>query len=142
MEPQTPAFPGRPRTDGEQLVSRIANRPLTKATDPHRLTDMAQVLGAILLLLVPAFFYAAQRADSLEANQHVGDLEAELLAIQQQRELIELDLQRLLEPRSLAERAERLAGLIVPDDQLLVLAPDSDFGESVLLASEIVDGNR
>jgi len=123
-------------------VSRIANRPLTKATDPHRFTDLAQVLGALLLLLVPAFFYAAQRAGSLEANQAVGELEAELLAIQQEREFIELDLQRLLEPRSLAERAERLAGLIVPDDQLLVLAPDSDFGERVLLASEIVDGNR
>ena len=123
-------------------MSRIANRPLTKATDPHRFTDLAQVLGAILLLLVPAFFYAAQRAGSLEANQAVGELEAELLAIQQEREFIELELQRLLEPRSLAERAERLAGLIVPDDQLLVLAPDSDFGERVLLASEIVDGSR
>lgn len=123
-------------------MSRIANRPLTKATDPHRFTDMAQVLGAILLLLVPAFFYAAQRAGSLEANQHVGYLEAELLAIQQEREFIELDLQRLLEPRSLAERAERLAGLIVADDQLLVLTPDADLGEHVLLASEIVDGNR
>jgi len=123
-------------------VSRIANRPLTKATDPHRFTDLARLLCAILLLLVPAFFYAAQRADSLEANQHVGDLEAELLTLQQERELIELDLQRLLEPRSLAERAHRLAGLIVPDGQLLVLAPDSDLGEHVLLASEIVDGNR
>jgi len=123
-------------------VSRIANRPLTKATDPHRFTDLAQVLGAILLLLVPAFFYAAQRAGSLEANQHVGDLEAELLAIQQERELLELDLQRLLEPRSLAARAHSLAGLIVPDDQLLVLAPDSDFDGRVRLASEIVDGNR
>lgn len=123
-------------------MSRIANRPLTKATDPRRLTHCAQFLGAIVLLLVPAFFYAAQRAGSLEANQRVGDLEAELLAIQQERELIELDLQRLLEPRGLAERARRLAGLIVPDDQLLVLAPDSEFGERMLLASEIVDGNR
>jgi len=124
-------------------VSRIANRPLTKATDPHRLTHLAQVLGAIVLLLVPAFFYAAQRAGSLEANQHVGDLEAELLAIQQERELIELDLQRLLEPRSLADRAYRLAGLIVPDDQqTLVLVRDSVFDERVLLTSGIVDGNR
>jgi hypothetical protein len=115
---------------------------LTKATDPHRSTDMVQVLGAILLLLVPAFFYAAQRAGSLEANQHVGGLESELLAIQQERELIELELQRLLEPRGLAERANRRAGLIVADDQGLVLAPEPNLGERVLLASEIVDGNR
>jgi len=123
-------------------VSRIANRPLTKATDPHRLTDLAQVVAAILLLLVPAFFYAAQRAGSLEANQRVGDLEAELLALQQQRELIQLDLQRLLEPRGLSERAQRLAGLTVPAEPLLVLAPAAPFGNRVLLASEIVDGNR
>ncbi len=123
-------------------MSRIANRPLTKATDPHRFTDLAQVLGAILLLLVPAFFYAAQRADSLEASQRVGDLESELLAIQQEREFIELDLQRLLEPRSLTERAQRLAGLSASDTQPAVLAPESDFGERVLLASELVDGNR
>ncbi len=124
-------------------MSRIANRPLTKATDPHRFTHLAQALGAILLLLVPAFFYAAQRAGSLEANQNVGDLEAELLELQQERELIELDLQRLLEPRSLADRAHVLAGLMVPDDeQTLVLARDADFDERVLLASGIVDGNR
>jgi hypothetical protein len=123
-------------------VPRIANRPLTKATDPHRFTDLAQVLGALLLLLVPAFFYAAQRAGSLEANQRVGDLEAELLALQQERELIDLDLQRLLEPRGLAQRAEDLAGLVAPAGALVVLAPDSAFDERVLLASEIVDGHR
>ena len=123
-------------------MPRIANRPLTKATDPHRFTDLAQVLGAILLLLVPAFFYASQRAGSLEANQHVGDLEAELLALHQERELLDLDLQRLLEPRGLAERAERLAGLTSPSGPLVVMAPDSAFDERVLLASEIVDGHR
>lgn len=123
-------------------MSRIANRPLTKATDPHRLTDLAQLFAALLLLLVPAFLYAAQRADSLMANQTVGDLETELLALQQERELIELELQRLLEPRGLAERAQRLAGLRPPEDQLLVVAPAPNFDERVLLASEIVDGNR
>lgn len=123
-------------------MSRIANRPLTKASDPHRLTDLAQVVAAIFLLLVPAFFYAAQRAGSLEASQRVGDLEAELLGLQQERELLELDLQRLLEPRGLAERAQRLAGLTLPEEQLLVLAPDPNFDDRVLLASEIVDGNR
>lgn len=124
-------------------MSRIANRPLTKATDPHRLTHLAQFVGAMLLLLVPAFFYAAQRAGSLEANRHVGDLEAELLELEQERELIELDLQRLLEPRSLAGRAQRLAGLTVPDgQQTLVLVRDSAYDERVLLTSGIVDGNR
>ncbi|NKB90266.1 MAG: hypothetical protein GKS06_18825 [Acidobacteria bacterium] len=123
-------------------MSRIANRPLTKATDPHRVTDLIQLFLALLILLVPAFLYAAQRSDSLVANQTVGSLESELLALQQERELIELELQRLLEPRSLTERAQRVAGLQLPEDQVLVMAPAPNFDERVLLASEIVDGNR
>ena len=123
-------------------MSRIANRPLTKSADPHRFTDLAQVLVAMLLLVLPAFFYAAQRSHKHEADLRMGALERQLLAIQAERETIQLELEQLREPRKLAERASRIADLASPAaGQLVVLdalLPDS----RVLLASRSSDGHR
>ena len=55
---------------------------------------------------------------------------------------IQFDYAEQPEPRGLAERAHRLAGLEASDDQIVVLAPAPNFDERMLLASEIVDGNR
>ena len=123
-------------------MSRIANQPLTKANDPHRFTDLAQVLAAMILLVLPAFFYAAQRSSKLEADRRVGALERELLAIEDEREIIQLQLERLREPRSLAERAASIAGLAPPEDGQLVVLDAPGPGNGVLLASRSSDGHR
>lgn len=123
-------------------MSRIANRPLTKAADPHRFTDLAQVLAAMLLLVLPAFFYAAQRSHKHDADLRMGALERQLLAIQAERESIQLELELLREPRSLADRASRIADLVPPASGQLVVLSSPAHEDRVLLASRSSDGHR
>ena len=97
-------------------MSRIANRPLIKAREPNRFGDLGQAFAGILLLIIPAFLYASQRADMRESRRQTGDLEATLLQLQQERKLLELELQTELDPRSLEQKARDIAGLGNPED--------------------------
>lgn len=97
-------------------MSRIANRPLIKAREPNRFGDLGQAFAGILLLIIPAFLYASQRADMRESRRQTGDLEAALLQLQQERKLLELELQTELDPRSLEQKARAIAGLGDPED--------------------------
>lgn len=97
-------------------LSRIANRPLIKAREPNRFGDLGQAFAGILLLIIPAFLYASQRADMRESRRQTGDLEAALLQLQQERKLLELELQTELDPRSLEQKARAIAGLGDPED--------------------------
>ena len=96
-------------------MSRIANRPLIKAREPHRFSDLGQAFAGILLLIVPAFLYASQRADMRESRRQTGDLEATLLQLQQERKLLELELQTELDPRTLEKKARAIADLQDPE---------------------------
>lgn len=124
-------------------MARIANRPLTKANDPHRFTDLAQVVAALLLLILPAFYYAAQRANKFDADRTVGQLESELLALEHERDVLELEVEQLLEPRGLALRAHEVAGLApVAARQMVVIDPLAPAPDRILLTAETSDGHR
>ncbi len=97
-------------------MSRIANRPLVKAREPNRFSDLGQAFAGILLLIIPAFLYASQRADMRESRRQTGDLETALLQLQQERKLLELELQTELDPRTLERKARTIAGLRQPED--------------------------
>ncbi len=97
-------------------MSRIANRPLVKAREPNRFSDLGQAFAGILLLIIPAFLYASQRADMRESRRQTGDLETTLLQLQQERKLLELELQTELDPRALEHKARTIAGLRHPED--------------------------
>ena len=97
-------------------LSRIANRPLIKAREPNRFSDLGQAFAGILLLTIPAFLYASQRADVRESRRQTGNLEATLLQLQQERKLLELELQTELDPRALEQKARTIAGLRNPED--------------------------
>ena len=73
-------------------MSRIANRPLTKPSEPHRFAELAQVLAATLLLLLPAFLYASQRADHHQAQREIAGLKATLAALEEERQLLRIEL--------------------------------------------------
>ena len=104
-------------------MSRIANRPLIKAREPNRFSDLGQAFAGILLLIIPAFLYASQRADVRESQRQTGDLEAALLQLQQERTLLELELQTELDPRTLEGKARDIAGLHDPERNQLEHLP-------------------
>ena len=107
-------------------MSRIANRPLIKAREPNRFGDLGQAFAGILLLIIPAFLYASQRADMRESRRQTGDLEATLLQLQQERKLLELELQTELDPRALEQKARAIAGLADPEDNQVEHLPRAD----------------
>ncbi len=95
-------------------MSRIANRPLTKPRDPHGFADLAQVIAAIGLLIIPAFLYASQQANLHDARKHINALEDALIAEAERRELLLVQHAIEQDPRRVHEKAERLAGLGTP----------------------------
>jgi hypothetical protein len=108
---------------GEPALSRIANRPLTKPSEPHRFADLAQVLAAILLLMIPAFLYASQRADLHHAERRIADLEQRLIELTERRKLLTLELDSELDPRRIDERAREVVGLQDPEPEQVVFLP-------------------
>lgn len=100
-------------------MSRIANRPLIKPREPHRLSDLAQVILAILLLVIPAFFYAAQRADLHRAQRRIAALEQQLGALQERSQLLRIEISSERDPRRLIQKARAIAGLVEPPPDLV-----------------------
>ena len=96
-------------------MSRIENRPLTKPSDPHRFADLGQVIAAIALLIIPAFLYATERAELHDATKHISGLEARLLQLRDERELLLVERATELDPRRLRDKARTLAGLVDPE---------------------------
>ena len=92
-------------------MSRIANRQLTKLREPNRFADLAQVLAAILLLIIPAFYYASQRATNQRAELEIASLERRLADLAERRLLLQIQLASELDPRRLHDRARQIAGL-------------------------------
>jgi len=122
-------------------VSRIANRPLTKPSEPHRFADLVQVLTAILLLIIPAFLYASQRADLHRAQRRARDLEAELSRLEERRELLTLELEAQLDPRRLEERARTIALMQEPEDgQILYLSRPGEALRRPALVADVAGG--
>ncbi len=124
-------------------MSRIANRPLIKAREPNRFSDLGQAFAGILLLTIPAFLYASQRADVRESRRQTGDLEATLLQLRQERKLLELELQTELDPRVLEQKARTIAGLRDPEDSQVEHLPRvyGDDGGSGNIATVATDGH-
>lgn len=104
-------------------MSRIENRPLTRASEPHRFADLGQVIAAIALLIIPAFLYASERADLHDANKHISALEAKLLELRDQRELLLVERATELDPRRLRDKARTLAGLVDPERGQMTYLP-------------------
>ena len=122
-------------------MSRIANRPLTKPSEPHRFADLAQVLAAIVLLMVPAFLYASQRADLHQAQRRIGELEQELLDLEERRKLLTLELDSELDPRRIDQRAREIAGLQDPEpDQIVYLSRLAADQPGPALVASVVEG--
>lgn len=118
-------------------MSRIANQPLTKPNVPHRFADLGQVIVAIVLLIVPAFLYASQRAQLRNANQQIGELESRLLRLRDDRELLLVEISTELDPRRLNDKAHALAGLQEPTADQITYLPRTGSGTPirVLLAA-------
>lgn len=123
-------------------MSRIANRQLTKPRDPHRLGDLAQVVAAIALLIVPALLYASQRASLHQTQRRIADLRAELIRLDEQRQLLRIEAASEEDPRRLRARAGSLSGLREPEaDQVQYLQRHDDVRLLVAETSGDVDGH-
>lgn len=95
-------------------MPRIANRPLTKPREPHRLGDLLQVIAAIGLLILPALLYASQRARLHQVERQIGTLEQTLLDLQDRRRMLEIELASEGDPRRISDKAAELADLGEP----------------------------
>ena len=126
-------------------MSRIANRPLTKPSEPHRFADLGQVLAGTLLLMIPAFLFASQRADLHQAERRIAALEARLIELDERRKLLTLELDSELDPRRIDKRAREIAGLRDPAPEQIVYLPRSTGVDSrsplLAEATEIPDGH-
>lgn len=101
-------------------MSRIANRPLTKPSQPNRFADLGQVVLAMLLLIIPALFYASQRADLHEARRRIASLEERLVELEEERQHLVLEYATELDPRRMEERAREITGLVEPEPEQIV----------------------
>lgn len=98
-------------------MSRIANRPLTKPRQPHRLSELAQVVAAITLLIIPAFLYASQRAKLHHAQRRIATLERQLIELEERRQLLRIELATENDPRRIEAKALALTGLREPEPE-------------------------
>ena len=119
-------------------MSRIANRPLTKPRDPHRFADLAQVIAAIGLLSIPAFLYASQRAALHDTRQRISELEDQLIAAAEHREVLRVQRAMEEDPRRVRDKAERLLGLEPPESAQVKYLPRTDPALTAGLVSALV----
>ena len=116
-------------------MSRIANRPLVKPRQPNRFADLGQVILAILLLIIPALFYASQRAELHRAQRRIADLEQRLVELEETRQHLVLEYSTELDPRRMQEKARRRAGLVEPAaDQIVYLDRGGETWRPPMLA--------
>ena len=117
-------------------MSRIANRRLIKPSDPDRFSDLGQVIVAIILLVIPAFLFAAQRAELHEAQRELTRLERRLVDLEERRQHLLLERATELDPRRVQEKARRISGLTDPDaEQVVFLGRPGTQSPSPLLAA-------
>lgn len=121
-------------------MSRIANRPLTKPREPNRLGDLAQVVAAIVLLIIPAFLYASQRAGLHQAQRRSAALEAELERLAERRQLLRIEIASELDPRRLHDKAGSFALGEPVAGQIHYLQRD-DAALLITEVSEDIDGH-
>lgn len=116
-------------------MSRIANRPLVKPPRPNRFADLGQVILAILLLIIPALFYASQRAELHRAQRQIAALEQRLAELEESRQHLVLEYSTELDPRRMQEKAQSRAGLVEPSaGQIVYLDRDESSWRPPMLA--------
>lgn len=121
---------------------QISNRPLTKPREPNRFGDLGQVLLAVLLLVVPCFFWASYHARLQQTRRTIAQLEQRLVQLEEERQRLVLEQSMNLDPRRIEERARRVSGLVSPDpSQVLYLSrPGAPFGGARPLLAEDTGG--
>ena len=124
-------------------MSRIANRPLTKPRKPHRFGELAQVIAAVTLLIIPAFLYAAQRANLHHAERRIATLEQRLVELEERRRLLRIELSTERDPRRIFSKAHSLTPLREADpEQIRYLSRlDSSDAPRLMAVSGGVDGH-
>ncbi len=117
-------------------MPRVINRQLTKPSDPERLTYFGQLIVAILLLIIPGFLYASQRARLHENRGQIAALESRLADLDERRGQLLIERAVELDPWRLQHKARELAGLGEPlPEQVASLGRPQSGGERLLLTS-------
>ena len=107
------------RTDYGKVVSPRSFGGITLA--PHRLDIVKFLMICMVLLTVVSIFHVWSRFRLIELNLQIGEASRQLKDLEQEQKRLKLEAESLKTPARIEVIAKRDLGMIVPQDQQIIL---------------------